>query len=871
MSRQHIAPTEDKPLLRSGGKVTNKKRKEKTSKDQSTLTQLHAVLFPDGRRSTDFIGVSSNDEIYQEPRPKKRRKVSMKSARKDNTLTQRHGFIRSTGSFECGDSDEEVQQLKEQPMESAADRVKSLKERNEIRIAEDIQPTSLVLDEDVDIKAERLAEDTGRPSTSHQLKLEPTNTSHPLAWPSSSMSGRFSTPRKNVRFATEQVIPSSQTPSDAGMSTQRSVRYQELARSPLKEKSRNARIFKIANDKQTSLNTVSKNTASLCETSPAIGRKAKRSVRVPSQLDTLSANIVAEEKENQVDPLEMRVSTLGQSSVQQHQRPYADCDARKWDLESTVRDFNPCSSSHHVAESRLKFENMSPHTHRRLTCSHAQGSANMDTQPAEETPSLTGNSANKTEHREPTMTWRARNRSSLKRVSTIQDSDDEACELDEAEQELEKQDDETMSEEETSEEETFANTTLRNTLTHDPVNSALDRDAARFLRTQRTRPQRREEARTDNQLTLSTLLHNDSNVEDSDDNKDAVLADEHDSTDEDAIAVTPMHPSAVSDEPSRCRNRATDRSGIESQCTLVTSATLLDLVGVPDSQTQTQTQTQIVSGNEILDIQCSSKPAERAKEESTSSNPGSEVHDFASQPAAPHHTIVEAQPSLFAQQADDTKTRSEPQKVSMAFDDAAEVVPSSQPNERCCVVDDEDTLSRTITTRIPSSPPVLRSSQISTVVPTQWSQGRMALAGLRSTSLIRPDPEILALSQTTLSSPDFRPWIFPFSDTASRSMNKGRTTQSHRNDTYEETQPMNTAEFSLAPPPQWQPGMLTMSSSPVDVPPGYSPHTSWKLQQDTEQDCAIKTQSLAMEDLRLPPPPPYTCGETMEPDHSNSR
>nr|POF04576.1 hypothetical protein CFP56_56057 [Quercus suber] len=821
MPRQHSVTPGNDVSPQSGGKTTCRRRNRKLAKDQSTLTQLHAVLFPDGRQATEIVGISSDDELYQESRPKKRRRTATKVHRRDDTLTQRHGFTRSASSFECGDSDEEIQQVEAQHTGSAAERVNYVKGRNKARMAQNTQPTNLMPDQNTNIQMKGLPEDEKMLRGARQLDFESTGTHHRPT------NVNLRTPRKSVRFATEQVIPSSQTPSDAGICSQRSTRYQDFERSPLKERSRNPRIATPGCSKQSDTKNGSGSVASSCKTSLGTDQDAMQAIFGSLRHDKCAGAVLSEKKDNKTKSAEPQISSDDASRAQEPQKSLPDPDDQGIRSENMVAGTEVIDRSRYGVGPHMKSEITSQCTRRRLTFDRTHDPVKVDTFLVETKPSPKEYTSSKTKPEESVITSRSQSRGSLQRVSTIQDSDSEACEFDEAEQESIKKDDEIK-----AEGDDFTQFTFRNPSTYDPVNSALDRDAARFLRTQRTQSQRRQNARAQTPSTQPTLLLDQSTVGDSDDMDDAIVAGEEDSADGVTTKVVPKPLAPLLGKPSTIKIGAKDGPNIESQCTVVASDTLLELVGVPDSQTQTETQAP--ASDVIEDEHSLIRANERSQQESTGTEAVSEICDFAPHAAAVNHPSTKVHPPMPVQESTHTETKSKPQLESVASDVTEEVVLSSQPNERRFVVHENGGRADTETNQVAASPAIVRSSQISTVVPTQWSQRGIDELGLQSTSCVQEGRGIAASSQTVPSSPILYPWTSSHGDKAAHYTRLGRFNESYSKDSYGEAQPVDWAEFSLAPPPEWQPGILTMSSSPIVAPPKCSSLNTWQVQKTAE-------------------------------------
>ena len=194
------------------------------TKDQSTLTQLDFVGTP---RNRDEAITISSDEDFEEPQPKKRKRKSRfdERERDQSSLTQMDlskstRIVRQTGVDEDGfqiweDYDPEAL------TEDVSERQRSRRRDN-----------PWLWDENDDQEYRELQEipETSRPDTPSSQKAEDRVE---LAFGTKAM--RFETPRK-VRFT---EVPSSQTPPSSKLSTQSSIRCEDLQRSPLKERSDN--------------------------------------------------------------------------------------------------------------------------------------------------------------------------------------------------------------------------------------------------------------------------------------------------------------------------------------------------------------------------------------------------------------------------------------------------------------------------------------------------------------------------------------------------------------------------------------------------------------------------------------------------------
>lgn len=130
--------------------------------------------------------------------------------------------------------------------------------------------------------------------------------------------------------------------------------------------------------------------------------------------------------------------------------------------------------------------------------------------------------------------------------------------------------------------------------------------------------------------------------------------------------------------------------------------------------------------------------------------------------------------------------------------------------------------------RIPSSPPLLRASQVSTVVPTQASVALRAASPQRP---VKPEP-------------------------VSQPPPPGRHGQ---------TQAFGVFTSPYMPSSLWQPESL--SSSPLPLPPWTSPQAHGTL--DHGADFGIETQLDSLADFSLPPPPPMSSSRRQTPASSS--
>ena len=224
-------PKEQKKFTERRTSVKRPKPTPKLRRDQSTLTQ-HDFSTPSSTR--DELPNSSEDEEYQEPRPKKRRrkgKFDEKEKGQVATMTQFHRDWFGKTSGKCGFDDDEFQIWKDYDSEvEGAHVVKGLGMDRLISSAGDANEENDNHEPEI-------------PETS-QCKIASSQRAE-----NDVVSGKdrklvsFQTPRR-VRFRDE--VPSSQTPPSTKGSTQTSAwemgfqRKAETQRSPLKERSINA-------------------------------------------------------------------------------------------------------------------------------------------------------------------------------------------------------------------------------------------------------------------------------------------------------------------------------------------------------------------------------------------------------------------------------------------------------------------------------------------------------------------------------------------------------------------------------------------------------------------------------------------------------
>jgi len=185
------------------------------------LTQIDFVSTP--RTSSEFAG-QSDDEDFEELQPKKRRKKASDDKRSDSqpSLTQWDRVTSTTRKRKSALDEDGFEIWEDRPPESTAARV----------CQGQLERAASALE------SEGLVEHGQKSRSKHERPPSPAVIAAKAERQAKLDAKTLRTPRK----ATFLEIPSSQSPLSGKLSTQRSVRFRDAERSPLKERSVNAGI-----------------------------------------------------------------------------------------------------------------------------------------------------------------------------------------------------------------------------------------------------------------------------------------------------------------------------------------------------------------------------------------------------------------------------------------------------------------------------------------------------------------------------------------------------------------------------------------------------------------------------------------------------